>query len=79
MSLIIIILINREIVEEDDIPEHLKDLVAEKREELIATLADVDDEIGDLFLNEETPTAEQLHVSNNQLFSTCKSLNNIWL
>ncbi|KAI8052805.1 translation elongation factor G [Syncephalis plumigaleata] len=52
-----------EIIEEAAVPEHIKDLVTEKREELIATLADVDDEIADIFLNEETPTAEQLHAA----------------
>ena len=31
-----------------------------KRSELISVLADVDEQIGDLFLNEETPTSAQL-------------------
>ncbi|KAJ3002020.1 UNVERIFIED_CONTAM: Elongation factor G, mitochondrial, partial [Siphonaria sp. JEL0065] len=43
-----------------EIPAELKEKVAEKRQELIETIADVDDEIGEIFLNEETPTNEQL-------------------
>ena len=45
---------------EGDIPDNMKDFVEEKRLELIEKLADVDDEIGELFLMEETPTAEQM-------------------
>lgn len=43
-----------------EIPEDLKDLVAEKRALLIETLADVDDEIAEIFLEEQTPTPEQI-------------------
>ncbi|RKP23782.1 hypothetical protein SYNPS1DRAFT_33348 [Syncephalis pseudoplumigaleata] len=52
-----------EIIEEGPVPEHMREQVREKREELVAALADVDDEMADLFLNEETPTAEQLHAA----------------
>jgi elongation factor G len=38
------------------------DLAKERRAELVAAVADVDEEIGELFLNEEDPTAEQLQV-----------------
>jgi elongation factor G len=38
-----------------DIPEDMKDLVAEKRLELIERLADVDDEVAEQFLMEEIP------------------------
>jgi elongation factor G len=38
-----------------DIPDDMKDLVEEKRLELIERLADVDDEIAELFLMEEMP------------------------
>jgi elongation factor G len=48
------------VVEKDEIPEHLKELVAEKRAVLIETLADVDEEIAEIFLNEETPTVAQI-------------------
>ncbi|CAK4067337.1 unnamed protein product [Aphanomyces euteiches] len=48
------------IVTTTEIPDDLKELVAEKRLEMIEKLADVDDEIGELFLMEEEPTAEQL-------------------
>lgn len=43
-----------------EVPEESKEQVAEVRRELIETLADCDEEIGELFLNEEQPTAEQL-------------------
>eukprot|EP00804_Cyclotella_cryptica_P001531 CCRYP_003744-RD/>CCRYP_003744-RD protein AED:0.21 eAED:0.21 QI:342/0.5/0.33/1/0.5/0.33/3/0/486 len=43
-----------------DVPESMKELVETKRLELVERLADVDEEIGELFLMEETPTAEQL-------------------
>ena len=42
-----------ETIEEGPIPDDLTDLVAEKRALLIETLADVDDEIAELFLMEE--------------------------
>ena len=48
------------IIESDDIPAHVHQLAEEKRRKLIETLADVDDEIAELFLEEQTPTAEQL-------------------
>ncbi|KAH7127023.1 elongation factor G, mitochondrial [Dendryphion nanum] len=48
------------IVVKDEIPADLVDLVKEKREKLIETLADVDDEIAELFLDEQVPTPEQI-------------------
>ncbi|KAK4098634.1 mitochondrial elongation factor g 1-like protein [Parathielavia hyrcaniae] len=42
------------------IPEHLKELAEQKRQELIEKLADVDDEIAEMFLEEKTPTPEQI-------------------
>jgi elongation factor G len=44
---------------ERDIPEDLMPLATEKRNELIEQLANVDDEIADLYLCEEVPTTEQ--------------------
>ncbi|CZT11571.1 Elongation factor G, mitochondrial [Rhynchosporium graminicola] len=46
--------------ETDEIPESVQALAKEKRLVLIETLADVDDEIAELFLDEKTPTQEQL-------------------
>lgn len=43
-----------------NIPEDLKDLVEEKRALLIETLADVDEEIADVYLEGEEPTVEQI-------------------
>ncbi|KDO24663.1 translation elongation factor G [Saprolegnia parasitica CBS 223.65] len=51
------------IVVSSDIPEELKELAAAKRQEMIERLADVDDEIGELFLMEEEPTVEQLQTA----------------
>ncbi|GAA5813733.1 Elongation factor G, mitochondrial [Mucor flavus] len=45
---------------ERDIPAELMPLAVEKRTELIEQLADVDDEIADIYLMEETPTVEQM-------------------
>jgi elongation factor G len=46
--------------ESDDIPETVKALAEEKRLKLIETLADVDDEIAEIFLDEGTPTPSQI-------------------
>lgn len=48
------------IVVKDELPADLVDLANEKRQVLIETLADVDDEIAELFLDEQTPTPEQI-------------------
>ncbi|CAH2352976.1 elongation factor G, mitochondrial [[Candida] railenensis] len=44
----------------EEIPEDLKDLVEEKRSLLIETLADVDEEMADIYLEGEEPTVEQI-------------------
>lgn len=44
----------------DEIPENVQPLAEEKRRRLIETLADVDDEIAEIFLDERTPTVEQI-------------------
>ncbi|VBB72043.1 Putative mitochondrial elongation factor G precursor [Podospora comata] len=44
----------------NQIPEELKELAEQKRQELIEKLADVDDEIAEMFLDEITPTPEQI-------------------
>lgn len=49
-----------EIHETDEIPEKVKSLVAERRKMLIEILADVDDEIAELFLDEQEPTRDQV-------------------
>ena len=49
-----------ESIREDVIPQSLIPIVTEKRSELIANLADADEEIADVFLNEEEPTLDQL-------------------
>ncbi len=48
------------IVEKDEIPESVRKLAEERRKKMIETLADVDDEIAEIFLDERTPTVEQL-------------------
>ncbi|KAI9179662.1 Elongation factor G, mitochondrial [Blastocladiella emersonii ATCC 22665] len=49
-----------ETVREGPIPAELESLVATKKQELLEALADVDEEIADLYLAEEVPTAEQM-------------------
>ena len=48
------------IVESDEIPPQVRTLAEERRKKLIETLADVDDEIAEIFLEEHTPTIPQL-------------------
>ncbi|KAL7454346.1 hypothetical protein ACHAWC_006616 [Mediolabrus comicus] len=57
---------------EGEVPNDMKDLVEEKRMELIEKLADVDDEIGELFLMEEEPTEEQLKEAIRRQTVACK-------
>lgn len=45
------------------VPEKYLEEMADKRQELIETLADIDEEIGELFLTETEPTVEQLHAA----------------
>ncbi|KAI1321540.1 elongation factor G 1 [Xylariaceae sp. FL0255] len=45
---------------EENLPAELKDFAEEKRQVLIEKLADVDDEIAEIFLDERIPTAEQM-------------------
>ena len=48
------------IVETDEIPDSVQQLAKDRRKMLIEVLADVDDEIAELFLDEKTPTPEQI-------------------
>jgi elongation factor G len=48
------------IVETDEIPADVRPVAEERRKKLIETLADVDDEIAEIFLDEGTPTQEQI-------------------
>lgn len=48
------------IVTKDEIPDEVKELVQQKRAKLIETLADVDDEIAEMFLDEKEPNTEQI-------------------
>ncbi|KAM3533354.1 hypothetical protein MY4038_003361 [Beauveria bassiana] len=45
---------------EDKIPAGMQDLVEEKRQVLIEKLADVDDEMAEIFLDEQEPTVAQI-------------------
>lgn len=47
-------------LEYSDIPDNIKAQYEEKRKELIEKIADLDDEIGELYLMEEEPSVEQL-------------------
>jgi elongation factor G len=48
------------IITKDEIPEEVKTLAQERRAKLIETLADVDEEIANLFLDEVEPTEQQI-------------------
>jgi elongation factor G len=48
------------VVESDEIPAEVADIAKERRAKLIETLADVDDEIAELFLDEQEPSIEQI-------------------
>lgn len=48
------------ITESDEIPSSVQQIAAERRKKLIEMLADVDDEIAEIFLEEGTPSIEQL-------------------
>ncbi|KAF8995537.1 elongation factor G, mitochondrial [Cyathus striatus] len=49
-----------EVVISEEIPESVRKLAEEKRSELIEQLAEVDEEIGEMFLNDELPNNEQI-------------------
>eukprot|EP00984_Skeletonema_dohrnii_P006719 scaffold2398_cov94-Skeletonema_dohrnii-CCMP3373.AAC.2 len=61
-----------ETIVEGKVPDDMKDMVEEKRMELIEKLADVDDEIGELFLMEEEPTEDQLKEAIRRQTIACK-------
>ena len=46
--------------ESDEIPDSVKEVAEQRRAKMIETLADVDDEIAEIFLDERTPTPEQI-------------------
>jgi elongation factor G len=48
------------ITETDEIPTEVQELAADRRRRLIETLADVDDEIAEIFLEERTPSIDQI-------------------
>lgn len=57
---LLIICCSINVVESDEIPESVLELAKAKRTELLEQLADVDDEIGELLIMDETPTTAQL-------------------
>ena len=48
------------VVEKDEIPQEVQALANERRKKLIEMLADVDEEIAEIFLDEREPTPEQI-------------------
>ena len=62
---------NGENLEYGDIPADMADLVEEKRLELIERLADVDDEIAELFLMEEIPEVDDLKAAIRRQVISC--------
>ena len=51
---------NGEVVREADVPSELREFAQEKRRKLIETLADVDEEIANAFLDERTPSPNEI-------------------
>ena len=51
---------NGEIVREDEVPNDIREFAQEKRRKLIETLADVDEEIANAFLDERTPSPDEI-------------------
>lgn len=51
---------NGEVVREDEVPEDIREFAQEKRRLLIETLADVDEEIANAFLDERTPSPSEI-------------------
>lgn len=49
-----------EIVEKDEIPADIQQLATERRKKMIETLADVDEEIAEIFLDEREPSVPQI-------------------
>lgn len=47
-------------IEYGDVPENMKQLVEDKRQELIEHVSNVDEKLGEMFLEEKTPTEEEL-------------------
>jgi len=62
---------NGETMEYGDVPADMADLVEEKRLELIERLADVDDEIAELFLMEEIPETDDLKAAIRRQVIAC--------
>lgn len=60
------------VLESNDIPSNMMELVQEKRTELLERLADVDEEIGELFLMEEEPTAQQFKEAIRRRTVSCQ-------
>ncbi|CAD6891014.1 unnamed protein product [Tilletia controversa] len=58
--------------ESDDIPESVLELAKEKRAELIEQVAEVDDELAEIFLEERDPTAEELSAAIRRVTIVCK-------
>lgn len=59
-------------VVEGEVPPDMMDTVREKRAELLERLADVDEEIGELFLMEEEPTVQQFKEAIRRRTVSCQ-------
>lgn len=57
---------NGEILKYDSIPNDMVAESKEKRQELVEAISNVDDQLGEMFLEEKTPTNEQLMVAIRQ-------------
>lgn len=60
ISFLLIACLSNEVIVSEEIPASVLDLAKEKRQELFEQLAEVDDEICEILLNDELPTNDQI-------------------
>lgn len=63
----------------DEIPKDMRAESVDRRQELIEHLSNVDEKLGELFLEEKTPTEADIKVRKVELFNVLKFLNKICL
>ena len=49
-------------IEENDVPSEMRSIVDTRRHELIETVANIDEPLGEIFLSDRVPTSQELMV-----------------
>ena len=52
----------RTTIEENDVPSEMRSIVDTRRHELIETVANIDEPLGEIFLSDRVPTSQELMV-----------------